>query len=218
MAFGRIVLGGIAAQAQRWSIGVNLAVADTAVPTPAQMTTFAEAVRALFDADVWSGAVSYKAIASSTATFDICHAYYSAAGSPPPPYQVSGDSTGASVPGTSTRTFPTQVAIVLTLRTDQSGRSARGRVYFPMGTGSFAVGTGTLSTSLAATTTGFAAFLTAVNGASMGSNSVACSVQSNVGGTPTFLPIRRVTSDNVADTQRRRRDKIVGTVVNSATV
>ena len=218
MAFGRIVLGGIAAQAQRWSIGVNLAVTDVAVPTPAQMTSFAEAVRALFDADVWSGAVSFKTLASSTATFDICHAYYASAGAPPPPYQVSGDSTGASVAGSTGRTFPTQCAIVATLRTDQSGRSARGRVYLPMGNGSFAVGTATLSTSLAATATGLASFLTAVNGASMGPNSVTASVQSNVGSSPTLLPIKRVTIDNVVDTQRRRRDKIVATVTAAATV
>lgn len=218
MAYGRIVVGGILCQAQRWSIGVNLSIGDLNVPSPAQMTTFAESVRALFDADVWSGAVSFKTLASSTATLDICHAYYSASGHVPPPYQVSGDSTGASVPGTTTRTFPPQAAIVATLRTDQSGRSARGRVYLPMGNGSFAVNTGTLSTSLAATATGLAAFLTAVNGSSLAGNTVSCSVQSNVTSTPTLLPIRRVTIDNVVDTQRRRRDKIVATVTAAGTV
>jgi hypothetical protein len=182
------------------------------------MTTFAEAVRASFDSNVWSGAVSFKTLASSTATLDICHAYYSASGSPPPPYQVSGDSTGASVAGSTTRTFPPQCAIVATMRTAQSGRNARGRAYLPMGNGSFAVSSGTLSTSLAATATGLAAWLTAVNGIAMGGNIVVASVQSNVGGSPTLRPITRVTIDNVVDTQRRRRDKIVATVTAAGTV
>jgi hypothetical protein len=52
----------------------------------------------------------------------------------------------------------------------------------------------------------------------MGGNIVVASVQSNVGGSPTLRPITRVTIDNVVDTQRRRRDKIVATVTAAGTV
>lgn len=218
MSYGRIVLGGVLAGAQRWSIGLNLDVSNTTTPLPSQMQTFAEAVRALFDADVWSGTPAYKAMVGTASNFDVCHAYFAPVGAPPPPFYVSGDSTGAAVAGTGARSFPAQTALVVTLLTAASGRSARGRSYLPLGIGSFTTGTSNLSASFAALATGFAAFIAAVNGSSMGGNTVSCVIRSNTGHFGGPLPITRVKIDNVADTQRRRRDKITATSVYAATV
>lgn len=218
MAFGRIVLGGTLGGSQRWSIGLNLSVADTSVPTPAQMTTFAEAVRALFDADVWSGTPSYKAMVGTAGNFDVCHAYYAPQSSPPPPFTVSGDSTGAAVAGTGSRSMPAQSALVVTLLTDVAGRHGRGRSYLPLGIGTFTSGTLVLTNAYGPLATGFAAFLTAVNGTSMGSNSVAVVIRTNSPSFPFGIAVKRLKIDNVPDTQRRRRDKVASTVTVTGTV
>lgn len=216
MPIARVVIGGILAGAQRWSIGVNLQVAGSTTPSPAQMNTFAQAVYASFLSNVWSNASSgLNGFASSSANVDSCHAYY---------YPVTitsgatatGVSSGAAVAGSGVRSNPPQSALVVSLRTALAGRKGRGRVYLPIGVMSYNTN-GTIGSTLSGLATNFAAFLTNV------SSGIALAVQGVtpivVGLTvPTGSTITSVAIDNVMDTQRRRRDKIAASATVTANV
>lgn len=88
--------------------------------------------------------------------------------------QPLAESTGGAVAGTGAgAALPPGVALVLTLRTNQSGRAFRGRVYLPgLDSGALTAGTGAFS---AAAQTAAINFLTEVQGA-MNANGMTLSI------------------------------------------
>lgn len=113
-----------------------------------------------------------------------------------------GDFTGAPLAGSGTQVHPTQVALVVSLRTDIAGRAWRGRIYLPALVASVAMSQAQLdSVALAA-----ADMIAGIN-----------QDISGIAGTPWGVafgpliepsPVTSVSLDNLLDTQRRRRNKL----------
>ena len=115
---------------------------------------------------------------------------------------VHGDQTSSVIPN--------QCATVVSLRTGVSGRANRGRSYLP------GVGPGSLTTSgtidggtAAAIALGIADFFTDMG--TDGHNPVVYSRSQRAA-----IAVTSVVVDEVVDTQRRRRDKLIGTAHTSA--
>lgn len=109
---------------------------------------------------------------------------------------------------TATRGFP-QVAMVATLRTNSYGRSFRGRIYIPFTVGS---SDGRLpTTNVNAVGDGLGTYLSTF--LVDGRIPIVNSRTRDLG-----TVIVSVTVDNVADTQRRRRDQVSATVTRTAPV
>ena len=107
------------------------------------------------------------------------------------------------------------MAIVATLLTGRAGRSYRGRVYIP-GTGATDASgnfTSALATGLA---TSVANFLSKAATRSLNGGVFIPSVTSATRLENT--PITRVRVDNVNDTQRRRRDKVIATASSTVSI
>lgn len=116
---------------------------------------------------------------------------------------ATGQKSFTPVVGTGTGILPNQIALVVTLRTANNTRRGRGRMYLP------ATGLTINTTSGLASNTGFGTWL-----ASMGQmlNEYNAKVVSEAAGAS--YDVSRLTVDNVADTQRGRRDKLVGTATS----
>lgn len=116
--------------------------------------------------------------------------------------------------GSGTATMPNQVAWVVSLRTDEAGRSARGRCYMPA-TGVELAAAGSPATP---TTSEFAdAFghLLADVTSAHADPTALIQVYSRV--LDRMLPVTRVLVDSTLDTQRRRRNKDVSPYQTSGT-
>jgi len=130
-------------------------------------------------------------------------------------YAGSGGATAhghasANSAGVGSVAHPNQVACVLTLRTGSPGRSKRGRMYFPATGAPFSGTTGMLSSTQVNTLVDTAAawFAELETDAPVVVVSVA---------TSSAAPVSSVDADLIADTQRRRTNKMVSTR-HSATV
>lgn len=217
MAVARLTIGGTLIANQRWSIGVSL-VQSGALTTPsaAEMGSFAQQAYADFLSAAWntaaSGAQALNAVVGSASNVDQARAYFYGTSSTA---QVVGQSTGAAVPGATSRTQPGQVAIVCSLLTGLAGRSNRGRLYLPNGTINTGAD-GNLSTALLqGIANSIANWLSLLRTRSLGGSTVIPVVASATG---PGVPITTVRVDSVADTQRRRRDKIAPTVTRTASL
>lgn len=119
----RVQIGGVMAVQGAWSNTLEFAL-DAAVPSLTVLQTIATAIqttlasstpfRSAFgtDTDARNPKLLYYPTGSTTAT-------------------LVATGAGAAIPGTSTSVHAPQVCIVASLRTDFSGRSARGRLYCP---------------------------------------------------------------------------------------
>lgn len=107
-------------------------------------------------------------------------------------------------------TMPNQICAVLSLRTGIPGRSHRGRMYVPVLSVAIAAG-GVASTTLL---NGLASGLATSMGTFNSSGNGKCVVSSST--LAAAFQIKTVQVDNVLDTQRRRRDKVVGTVSSAS--
>lgn len=219
---GKVVIGGQLNGVQNWSIGVGLNFGLTTTPTPAAMSTFAQNVYALFLSTVWNAAATPWAPQVGTGgNVRGCTSYWKQ-NPGDAAWAVTGASTGAPIVSSGTRSLAPQDALVVSLLTDFAGRKGRGRCYLPLGVATW-TGVGTLvSPAPQQTATNFAAWLTAVNGTTMGGSSVTCALQGALslsfgpgGAAPPYTHVR---VDNVVDTQRRRRDKITATSTGVATI
>jgi hypothetical protein len=109
-----------------------------------------------------------------------------------------------NIPGTSATPHPNQCALVVTLRTAVSSRNARGRMYFPATGIQMPAGGGPAATgSQNALVDAVAALATWAGG----TNPMVVVSQTL---TATH-PVTSVSADNIVDTQRRRRNKLIGT-------
>lgn len=109
---------------------------------------------------------------------------------------------------------PIQCAVVCSLRTDEAGRSARGRFYFP-GTGVEVDSDGTMAPLLVGQLAdGFGSLLAAAC-AQHTDPTAQAQVYSRT--LDRMLPVTRVLVDGTVDTQRRRRDKLVTPYQESTT-
>jgi len=121
-----------------------------------------------------------------------------------------GATTGYT--GTGTNPHPLQVSLVATLHTGFSGRSRRGRMYFPAN-GCAMSGNRFSSTPAANLSSGLATFFTAVNAASPDLGAVAVVSQR----LSDAIGVSSVSTDTRPDIQRRRADRQpVGIVTTSA--
>jgi hypothetical protein len=112
-------------------------------------------------------------------------------------------------------TMPFQCSVVLSLLTGRPGRSYRGRMYWPALGFSMNSATGKLSSSLQAQIADqAAALLTDIGGAAGAEALMAPVVASSVLGITTLVSKVRV--GDVIDTQRRRRNQLVESYVESA--
>lgn len=112
-------------------------------------------------------------------------------------------STAAPTAGTGTAVKPPQVALCLTLKTGFAGRANRGRMYLPATGGALVPTGGNLTTVCTA-------IATLIGGISSDFSSTLGTAVGPVVGDAHHL-IVSVKTDNVYDTQRRRRNKIVPT-------
>lgn len=112
---------------------------------------------------------------------------------------VEGEVAGVTTSGTGAVTLPNQCARVLTLLSGRPGRKNRGRIYLPM----LAFGVGTSQAPLDEIASNFA---TAMNTASDDMNTTFGLDVAILAGE---LPATTCEVDNLIDTQRRRRNKLV---------
>lgn len=218
MVVARFTIGGQLIANQRWSIGFSIVQSGAVqTPTAVEMGTFAQQVYADWISAAWStttsGAQALAAIAGSASTVDQCRAYFYGGQQTA---IVVGSSSGAAVPGTTTRTQPGQVAIVASLLTGLAGRANRGRVYLPNGTVSTGADGNLATATLQGIANSIANFLSLVRTRSLGGSTVIPVVAgaTTIGG-PAITTVR---VDSVADTQRRRRDQIAPTVTRTASL
>lgn len=133
--------------------------------------------------------------------------------------QVAEYNETTPVSGTTTFYMPRQAAVVASLRTDVSGRSGRGRVYFPLMSMNLSLDGQLDNSTCGGIATAYAAFLTAVNAytntahqvASLGA--IVASFTKSQGNT-----ISSVIVDSKVDTQRRREDKVAAAHTRIITV
>lgn len=121
---------------------------------------------------------------------------------------------GTPEPGTGAVILPNQVAWVASLRTDEAGRTARGRCYFPA-TGVTLGADGLANTpSASAFANSFGSLLADVS--SLHTDPTA-EIQVYSRTLDVLRPVTRVLVDATLDTQRRRRNKLVSPYVTSGT-
>jgi hypothetical protein len=121
---------------------------------------------------------------------------------------------GSPQAGSGTGRLALQTAVVASLRTEEAGRSARGRCYFPA-TGVVLTSSGAMSTTTTQNAAdGFGTFLTQCV-LSHSDPTAQIQVYSRV--QDVLRPVSRVLVDGTPDTQRRRRDKLVSPYQTSST-
>lgn len=212
----RLTLGGRVVGAQRWSIG-HTVVLGSANPLNSQLNALAEGCFAQFKTSVWNGTGTGKLQGANVAqtTLDNARAYFYEGDSTKA--SRIGVSSGAAVTGggSSTGTVP-QAALVATLEDGLAGRNHKGRMYLPLNAFPVAAATLQLAQSdAAAFAASVAAYFTAlINTSPVPGLTITPVVSSLTIGSP----LSAVSVDTVVDTQRRRRDKIVGTRSRSTIV
>jgi hypothetical protein len=121
---------------------------------------------------------------------------------------------GTPEAGTGTNRMPFEVSWVASLRTDEAGRSARGRCYFPA-TGITCNANGTISVP---STTLFAdSFGNLLADVAAGHTDPTAQVQVYSRTLDRMLPVTRVLVDSTPDTQRRRGNKLQSPYQTSST-
>jgi len=195
---------------QRWSVGHTMFTVRTS-PTSAELSTYADGLLAAFKTNVWNGTTPGKlAVYNSTQTnVDSVRAYFYPTGSSVA--SVVGVSTGAAAAGSQSSGVAgaPQLSIVATLENGNAGRQNRGRMYLPVVAPAIQFTTLQLSGSDAtAWATSVANYLSAARTVAFGDEAFTVPIVSELTAT---TPITAVSVDTVMDTQRRRRDKIIGT-------
>lgn len=202
--FYRVVFDGTLAQgAERWSASVAYN-SDAVVATPGQMGAWASNILGSMAAS--SGPSDHlKTLISASGSITAVRTYgYPDVGQPA---DRQGVSSGAAIPGAGTASLPPQCSCVVTLQTGLPGRSQRGRIYWPLCGGGVTVAQ--RSSLVTQTTANAFADLLANWGTLLENNTLRPVVASEATGNLTVVSSVRV--DNIVDTQRRRRDNMVGT-------
>lgn len=138
---------------------------------------------------------------------------------PAPPYAQGSPATltftGTKPSGTGSQGLPPQCSVVASLRTLQTGRRGRGRMYLPPAPVSFMANLVLASANQTTIGTAVKTFLEAIR-LPYGVGGIWCAPI--VTGAPytNYASIQNVVVDNVVDTQQRRRRSIAGTPVTTA--
>lgn len=193
-----------------WNTGYRT---GTAVVTLDQLTSLVGLIGASFGAHLFGANTGIKEFNPASVTYVGCTGYLVPATGPSllvAQYSEATPLTGSA----SAQTAPNQTALVASLRSARAGRSNRGRMYLPFLAPTFVEGTGRIVAGYAVqAATGMAAFLSTANGEQGGTTPAGpfpASIQSQTeAGTPAL--VTAVLVGNVADTQRRRRDKLIET-------
>lgn len=198
--FVKVVVGGKVAAVDTWSNGFAFKVLTGGTPAAADMNGLAAGAATLYATDFWDATAGPKSQLPSTTDWSFIRTYYYPGGSSVA--TVSGTHVLTPDPGTASLALPPQVALVASLETGFTGRANRGRVYLPcpannLLTGRIAGSTVTNWAPLLAT------FLRHMNAISVGAFTFDACI-----GTALCPTITTVVINDVADTQRRRRDKL----------
>lgn len=199
------VLGSVAVPLEEWSVNLSLGTPGDPFMTQPNLKTLAEQL-----APHWGTHVAPKLAANAVMTR--CRVA-SVNGFGLTPRDVSGayiqGDAPASTPGVSTPTLPFQVSLAISLHSDASGPTGRGRFYLP----SPVLGPITDGLFSAANRDGIMAnmkaFLDAING-TLAAGAYGLSVVIASGGSPTkglqpaLHPVRQISVGRRPDIQRRR--------------
>lgn len=206
-----VVSGSLAGGIEQWSAGLTYGgqIAGGLVDTPGELTVWADAIMDYFRTG--SPGVVLRTFMSEAVSIDSVSTYlYPPSG----PATFAGQSTGEAVQGTTNTSYlPPQCAVTTTLLTGISGRSYRGRSYWPL----LALTIGPELTLNASQTADiaqyFAAFFDYITEVAPAEDAPTLGVYS-----PTLNQVTTVTSiavGSVIDTQRRRREGFNEVYANS---
>jgi len=119
---------------------------------------------------------------------------------------------GGTVGGSAAGNHPPQTAIVVSTRSASPGPAFRGRMYWPLLSGTVATATGLFPSADATSIAGFVrTFMLGMSGiSSWGAAGWAPQIVSQTGGGQS-VPLTALKVGNAFDTQRRRRNKVVET-------
>lgn len=129
--------------------------------------------------------------------------------------EVQADSAfAAPVPGTGSSNHPFQTSLVVSLRSDVPGASGRGRIYWPaigltIVPTTLRIGSAAVSETLNATKTYLSGLETAMETVKTGMTLCVWSRTRQE-----LLPVHKLSIGDVADVQRRRRDKLVESITS----
>lgn len=201
----RLSIEGTIQNTQSWSTGVSVQ-GPAGAPTQAQWLAWLTDVQAAFATyhDAANGAM--HAISSQVSVKNL-RAYYYPAGQT----TSSGEGSVTSpFTGPDSAVLPAQCSVVHSLRTASTSRHGRGRMYIPALAAPMSSATLRLGTGVAGPyATALAAFLSSIGGLAIDSVPTAPVIAPR--GAGALIPIVTVQVDNVIDTQRNRRNKILYT-------
>lgn len=196
----RLSFGGVLPGSEIWQCSLRLDAQVGGVPTQADLDSWASAARAQVAA--YLGGTTTKAALGNGVVANFVKAYYIPANSTVSS-KVSDGGT-YTVNGSGTVGSPNQVAVVVSLRSSNPGRHGRGRYYLPalaLAYSSAGTFSGPTATGLATEAATFISNL----------NAIALEDWTVMAGTIPGLYATQVVVDNVADTQRRRRNGVLAT-------
>lgn len=207
----KVVHYGLIAGVQSWSVSFTLSPSAGSF-TNADMNGLANACNVLWLLDVWSStAPGILAKIPSYVDLRGTKAYWYTTGSKTA--AAEGGVVNTATPGTGSPLVPVQIATVATLLTNLGGRGNRGRVYLPA-TSVASMSNGRADNAFCdSISNSIATYIRGQNGVTVGS----ATFNSIVGG-GTGAPITTVRVDNVLDTQRRRRDKVLPTYSKTTSI
>jgi hypothetical protein len=194
---------------ENWSFGVWFNCTGVGAPNPTDMNTLAASCLTAFGT-FWTAAL--KGSNAAACVPNSCKAYFYDSGA----LVTSGLSTGTLAAGSGTGPNPGYVARVVTLLTDFSGRSYRGRIYLPW-TGAAVSGSTLQWTSNASLLTNlktmFQAFSTAILALPGPPTNANLAV---VGATnATVANVHNLRMDTIPDTQHGRTRRLVAVATDS---
>ena len=214
----RLTIGG-SVPSDTWSVSLWFKLTGlSATPSPTAMNSTALNAVNGFNTVFWSNAVSpWKAQCATSTTLATSKLYLYRSSA----LVQAGTGSITPVAGTGSVTMPGYVARVVSLLTDQPGRSRRGRIYLPSTGAGVNSGTG-LFASVSGAMTNLATILGSTSGYQstgyfFGGSEVAelCVVSSTHGYTTSVTSLR---CDNKPDTQHGRENKLIATINDAVSV
>lgn len=205
MAFApyvRLVMSGTLRSSQTWSMGMSwlVTVPHTQSELLAWLGVMDPAVKTFFSipsiqTTMWDNTTSYTRLTAYE---------YTAAGGAASQAQVFS----SGVTGTTTAGAPSQLSLVLSVRSGIGGRNKRGRLYLPVTsrTGIGVLGQGNTSDTLNVANA-FKSLVNTGNASHIGTDAVIFGIASRASGFT--VAAQDVKVDTKYDTQRRRTDKVL---------
>ena len=192
---------------EQWSVGLRTQAA--AITDPDTLGQYAVEASDAFKT-AWNGSNGLKQWNPNTVSFtNTVVRHVNTAGHTT--NQASNANTGA-VGANPAQTAPNQGSVVVSLLTNRTGRSYRGRIYLPVLSPSWVIATGRLDVAmrdgLGVNMVLLLQALSALTTATPSTGPFPLAIQSQVSGQPPAV-ITQLKVGDVLDTQRRRRDKLI---------